>query len=916
MPRVPTFGGVPTVNLATGSPQQFGAPRTVPVPGDPGAALQQQGQDIMGLGAQIAKREQHEKDKLSTAFAKTSYNSLRVAAAAEFGAFKGLKNADALKGKEAAMKRVTGEYDRIYKGMTDDAARDAFEAAAGGLLASVQIDIDEHARVQSDAFQSEANRTHQGLSEADAIKSWVASYDATASQDPNQIGPPAPAPAPAGSNEPAQQVPGKIGPPAPPVSGEQFANAAVADAEEEAYRQGIPPDSDVFKAIVSGVRSRINEGVVEALSAQGKFDDAEEHLAGSLAHGEFDPEAAAKMQGKIRERRVADVALKQVVEWDVAGVSMSARVGATRAAFASGQIDADAYRAVMEEVGKSEKTSKEINSAMKAEGVTAAQRFFNANAMASIDDFKRALPEEYEKAVANGGLPEIISFSGKRDANNPQAVVRAQSMTAEELSAYSRQEIVNEFYSLLDESNLKDLLTRHESATSGGGSGTKAGLELFSRDEKLRIGFANVYKHRLAEEHGDEFDYNDKAKMEEFATAQMFLEFRTKLQAKIEKFESDNKGKKATDDDLDDMIADMELDVAKKRNTFSSDVNVNINAVTKEERALLYVETPTGPVSLSDLDKDQEAEYTRQAISDGQKWLKDERAKGKKVNEYDIPKELRPTQNNIISRWIHDRAPGAKKDSSASQAVASLRYGPNPAVPFDRPTPFPTAAYNFGEVSLLAKEAKKRNDAFGELRREIYRKYKVPTVQIQHFLVEHPVRAAADAELDKRWKEMTDATIERAHLDRLIASTGERKETIRRLNEEADVLTKQFGNRHPAVTALVRQRLDLELLDVKIQSARTVYGPLEETEMSLDTDVYGPEEAMSEADTAALLEASEPRRKEMSNLSRTAGEILSRPLTPDSIREATRLQNKFEKLKSNEKHMQDLIERVKAEKAK
>ena len=354
------------------------------VPGDPGRALQQVGQSMTALGAQVEEHQRQERAKLSATLAKSSYNQLRAAGEKALTDFKGVRGYNALQGSKSTMDGLRKEYERIYQGLTDEDARDAFDSAAQGFLISAQTDIDTHAQREKERFEAEESATNQQWMEQDAAKAWVEAYQAAG----------------------APQDPQKLGPPPPPISGETYMRAALANANEQADRMGLPEGSASRNELILSAKSRVNESVVAKLLNGGDFANARKHLEESMARGEISEKAAASAMKMIQVQDQEDGDLRIGLALRDSGAPLWQQRSQLDAAFAEGKIDSRRHEAALKIIEREEKARIESRSEVVNTAVNETIKV-----MMETGAGPESIPIETKKLMVDAGVwDRVVQF--------------------------------------------------------------------------------------------------------------------------------------------------------------------------------------------------------------------------------------------------------------------------------------------------------------------------------------------------------------------------------------------------------------------------------------------------------------------------------------------------------------------------
>ncbi len=865
MPRVPIFDGVPTANLGVSSPPMMQGGQIAAVPGDPGRALQQIGQSMTAIGVKVQEHLQREQDELSTATARSNYNSFRSFWEKTKNGVRGHKLDASTAGGKAAMDAMKKEYERILQGITDENAKTAFDNAAQGLMISAQSDIDKYVYDETEKYKQNESALNQDWMEKDAANAWVEAYQAAgAPQDPQKLGPPAP----------------------PPISGETYMRAALANANEQADKMGLPEGSASRNELILGAKRRVSEDVVNKLLAAGMTKDAYEHLSGAVSRGEFDEESALKLQSRIREKATEDSAIQQVAQWDAAGVPHGARMQAARDALLSEdpakRIDAQTYEKILDEVGKSYRRSKEVADGDKLSGLSVAQQFFFDNKMASISDFRKTYPREYDAIVSNGGLPELMNASKNRAVTDPAIGLKIHTMTDSELRLYTKQGIEAQFGGVLEESDMKFLRARYEAAT---GESSKEGTDIIGREQRILRGFADVYKDKFPE-----INVNDPETLKNPHVASLLYEFKTNLQSRITAFEDSRDGAKARTEDIQKIMDGMREERAQLRLTTlgvsTGAQTINVNSIPAEDREFVFVPTPAGAVYLKDIPMKEEKSISSMLNSAASEWVASYRAKGYDVSILDVPLSLRPTPANVAHYWVLGGAIGAPEDSPLAVNRPKKAGPPAPEQP-DISTMLPTVGkmddgfmkpyqsrtvdgffkdriepvykkYKLnvsdrykseedlrmfgGERAVNARaqaesELRKvlpstEEDAYKAVRKFVYEKHGIsPDVSISESIFgssdDRKKRTAAEAELNAILRDGAVMAADKIDFYKLTSESKQRREELARIEASIKDLTSQHGPFNRSVLMLREEKERLELLEMKTQAMRSYFEDLE-----------------------------------------------------------------------------------------
>ena len=205
----------------------------------------------------------------------------------------------------------------------------------------------------------------------------------------------------------------------------------------------------------------------------------------------------------------------------------------------------------------------------------------------------------------------------------------------------------------------------------------------------------------------------------------------------------------------------------------------------------------------------------------------------------------------------------------------------------------------------------------------LYDRYTKPAPTIVPAPAETRPWSSADKAETDRLNRVAAAALRRGQLE---ATSVERTETIKRMSQEVDLLTKQFGSDDYAVSTLARARDDLQQLQQELAQK-----PPAESTTEVSTGPYGPHPALGaeHADTVIkggekwrsrmaddIAKNGEARRGKMQELSLAAEQIMSRPMDNAAVREVSKIRAQYEKLEAQEQQAKDMIARFRGEGSK
>jgi hypothetical protein len=582
-------GILPTVEPQGAGQPGFSAPTIAPVQNFAGQQMEQVGEGLLRLGAvgqQLSIRIQNDLDdarskEIDTQFASVISDSL-------FNPETGYVNRvgkDAVDARKAVQERIAKARQDLEGSLENDVQKYIFKQYADRRMLAATQDIDQHAVRQLRQYNINESENRRDNLMQDAVTHADRFLDPA---DQNQF--------------------------------MFFKKAMIAEVKNLASLNGVPENSEQYKALERTATTRLHTMAISNFIANEKPALAQSYLktySGEIDKAQLDNITRAVTQAKTTAD-VKDESLR--LSLTMKG-TLAEQTAALNRMFTDGKITADVRDATLQRVEHAEQVRRSQRAEYERGLIGQAQQWLINNPMRPWTD----MPTSLQAGLRNSGqLDNMLSFARNgRYVTQPAAYQEVMGLPNEKLARMSESEFVAKYRGRLDDQDLNTGLAKLRASK---GTAEPKHLELISNADRVeRAAVSLKILPAAGKPSGTQAENFDKFRMDVMNRVRAFET--TVLQGK----------RAANGEELQKILDTVALDRATVPRAILSDVTKPISQMTTEEMAKAYMTVDGRRVRLSDISTEQ-----RRLLQDA------------------LLKAGKPaTEENIIRYWLKSQRRGA-----------------------------------------------------------------------------------------------------------------------------------------------------------------------------------------------------------------------------------------------------------------
>lgn len=375
------------------------------------------GRALQGAGMatqQVAEEWQHQVD---SAELKRADNLMADAMRQATFDYQSKLGADAIAGRESALKALASAREKVGQTLTTDSQREMFSAAADRRMLAATDEITRHGLQQARVFQEGETLARAEGARVDAVRT--------------------------------------VGTP----EFDMHRGLMLQQVDELATQRGLPPDSAQRAEMRLKATTDLHSAVVSSMA-----DQEPQRAAAYLQkhQGEIEPGRASQLGQVVRRAGISEDSLQltQRILKETVGptgsIDMELALGIADATQKAGRISADVYDATVDRLRREDRTRRDLQATKVNEAQDAAEAWLQQNP----DKGPQGLPAGlYATLEQHGKLAEINAFADRgRRVTDPQALDEALAIPPGSLSP---QELRSRYRGRLSPEDLSVVLATH-----------------------------------------------------------------------------------------------------------------------------------------------------------------------------------------------------------------------------------------------------------------------------------------------------------------------------------------------------------------------------------------------------------------------------------------------------------------------
>lgn len=341
-----------------------------------------------------------------------------------------------------------------------------------------------------------------------------------------------------------------------------------------ANKFGAAPDSAIAKSMRLEYTTGLHADTIGKMIVAGESAKATDYLESATRSGEIDPSKAKFLDDMVKQANVGDESTRLAMS--LQGSPM-AKLATLDKMFANHEITEPVFKAARGEVEHRWQLQKTAENDYEKSVIGSATNWAINNPSASIQEFRRQNPTQYDYLMSKGRLHELdgIIKSGGKVAND--GAVWAEVMTNQsELKTMTPTEIFNKYSMKLDEPHLEKLYAINAALN---GSKDEQHLSIFSTAEMVKD---SATRMGILPATGKPND----------SQVNSFNQFQLQLDARIAAYEANELGgkRKASQQELKKILQEVEIDkVYRSRSMWPDKSDVPLITVKPNEMDQTYV---------------------------------------------------------------------------------------------------------------------------------------------------------------------------------------------------------------------------------------------------------------------------------------------------------------------------------------